>query len=105
MKKLLSFVVILIFMFVGIGVVFASPFIHCAPQTGVIGYVITGDAYFPDQIAAQADGSAKIDVATIPVGVHSLQVSACCLWGCSDKAPLSFTKFIPNAPVGLEIVK
>jgi hypothetical protein len=103
MKKLLLSIV-MIFMFVG--VVSASPFLECAPQAGVIGYSITGDPYFPDQIAAQEDGSLKIDLATIPVGTHLLNVKACGFWGCGDAAnPLDFTKFIPTAPVGLKVVK
>lgn len=81
----------------------AAPFLVCDPQAGVTFYRITGDPYFTADIPAQADGSLRVDVGTIPSGVHNVQVYACATgqnWPggvCSQTAtPFSFTK--PSAP-------
>jgi hypothetical protein len=45
---------------------FAAPFIVCDPQSGVIGYDITGLPNGTVSYIAQADGSLKYDLAAIP---------------------------------------
>jgi hypothetical protein len=101
MKKLLMASVMI---FVFAGVVSAAPFLMSNPQDGVIGYTITGDAYFVNPIAAQADGSLKTDLADVPNGTHSLTVAACNLWGCGATVPFVFIKTVPTATAGLKVV-
>ena len=79
-----------------------SPFLVCDPQTGVTLYKLTGPAWVPTSVPAQADGSLKMDVATSTVGSNSLTVSACWTsleWGeqCSDVVPFVFIR--PSKPI------
>lgn len=81
----------------------AAPFLVCDPQAGVTHYQITGDPYWTGDIPAQADGSLRTDLATIPTGAHNISVRACNLWGCSSAVPFSFTKELPVAPANTRI--
>ena len=58
----------------------------------------------PVSFVAQADGSLKYDLASVPNGTYTLTVAACNMWGFSSTAPFSFSKQIPSAPAGLRIV-
>ena len=80
----------------------AAPFLVTDPQSGVVGYEITGLGE-PVSFVAQADGSLKYDLASVPNGTYTLTVAACNMWGCSSTAPFSFSKQVPAAPVGLRI--
>ena len=80
---------------------FSAPFLYCDPQTGVTDYKLTGPAWVPATVAAQADGSIKMDVSGANVGSNSLTVAACKtdpVWGqlCSSFVPFTFTR--PAAP-------
>ena len=100
MKKLL---LVIAFMLVA-SVSFASPFLVCDPQAGVVGYEITG---LGDKITfiAQQDGSLRYDLASIQSGTYNLTVAACNMWGCSAATAADpFTKAVPSAPAGLRIV-
>ena len=81
----------------------AAPFLVCDPQSGVVGYEITG---LGDKInfIAQQDGSLKYDLALVQNGTYTLTVAACNMWGCSSTAPFQFSKQVPSAPAGLRIV-
>ena len=97
MKKLIIFLILFP------SIAFAAPFLVCDPQTGVTHYKLTGPAWVPVSVPAQADGSIKMDVAASIVGANSMTVKACIgdpLWGelCSDAVPFAFTR--PGAPVG-----
>ncbi len=81
----------------------AAPFLVTDPQSGVVGYEITGLGE-PVTFVAQADGSLKYDLASVNSGTYTLTVAACNMWGCSSTAPFSFSKQIPSAPAGLRIV-
>ena len=81
----------------------AAPFLVTDPQSGVVGYEITGLGE-PVTFVAQADGSLKYDLASVNNGTYTLTVAACNMWGCSSTAPFSFSKQIPSAPAGLRIV-
>lgn len=75
----------------------ASPFVVCDPQTGVTHYKVTGAAWIPGNVPAQADGSIKMDIAESPTGTSTLNFVACkadTLWGelCSTSSPFSFTR-------------
>ena len=98
MKKL-----ILITLFLALpGIVFAAPFLVCDPQAGITTYKLTGPAWVPATVVAQADGSIKMDAASAAVGVTALTVSACVTsadWpveNCSVAVPFSFTR--PASP-------
>ena len=82
---------------------FAAPFLVTDPQSGVVGYEITGLGE-PVSYIAQPDGSLKYDLASVNNGTYTLTVAACNMWGCSSTAPFSFSKQIPSAPAGLRIV-
>ena len=81
---------------------FAAPFIVCDPQSGVVGYEITGLGE-PVTFVAQPDGSLKYDLASAPNGENNIQIAACNVWGCSSTVPFVFNKAIPAAPAGLRI--
>jgi hypothetical protein len=82
---------------------FAAPFIVCDPQSGVVGYEITGLGE-PVMFVAQPDGSLKYDLASVNSDTYTLTVAACNVWGCSSTAPFGFSKQVPSAPAGLRIV-
>ena len=80
----------------------AAPFLVCDPQEGVIGYTLTG--LTDDTIAAQADGSLKYDLASLPNGTYEVTVAACNIWRCGEPAdPFPIKKQLPVAPAGLRI--
>lgn len=81
----------------------AAPFLVTDPQSGVVGYEITGLGE-PVTFVAQPDGSLKYDLASVNSGTYTLTVAACNMWGCSSTAPFSFSKQVPSAPAGLRIV-
>jgi hypothetical protein len=73
----------------------ASPFLVCDPQAEVEFYVITGlpSPLDGSHIAAEPDGSIRMDFGNVPVGgPYDIQVSACNLWGCSDGSPFVFSR-------------
>ena len=100
MKKLILIVMLVLIP----AMVFAAPFLICDPQAGVTHYKLTGPAWVPLTVTAQADGSIKMDLVAATVGVTSLTVAACIdagLWPgerCSITVPFSFTR--PANPVG-----
>jgi hypothetical protein len=81
---------------------FAAPFLVTDPQSGVVGYEITGLGE-PVSYIAQPDGSLKYDLASVDSGTYTLTVAACNVWGCSSTVPFVFNKAIPAAPAGLRI--
>ena len=94
----------------GPAVIWASPFLVCDAQVGVTHYKLTGPAWVPVSVTAQADGSIKMDVAGASVGNNALTVKSCkqdALWGelCSDPAtPFSFARPSPAvAPVNIKL--
>ena len=85
-------------------VTLAAPFLVCDPQAGVTSYKLTGPAWVPVSVAAQPDGSLKMDLAAATVGINSLTVQACKTdptWGevCSSAVPFSFTRPSPPATI------
>ena len=88
---------------------FAGPFLVCDSQTGVDHYKLTGPAWVPVTVMAQADGSIKMDVSAATVGSNSLTVAACrtdAIWGelCSSTIPFSFTRpSPPTTPVNTKL--
>jgi len=80
-----------------------SPFLVCDPQATVTHYKITGDAFWTGNIASQADGSLRTELATIPVGTHTVQAVACRTgdgWPEVCSVPtLPFTFIRPGVPV------
>ena len=105
MKKLILIAMLLLFP----TMVFAAPFLVCDPQVGVTLYKMTGPAWVPLTVVAQADGSIKMDVASAVIGVTSVTVSACITdasWPderCSVAVPFSFTR--PANPVTPKNIK
>ena len=63
----------------------AAPFLVCDPQSGVVGYEITGLGE-PVSFVAQPDGSLKYDLASVNSDTYTLTVAACNVWGCSFSA-------------------
>lgn len=80
----------------------AAPFLVCDPQSGVVGYEITGLGE-PVSFVAQPDGSLKYDLSSVNSGTYTLTVAACNVWGCSSTVPFVFNKAVPAAPAGLRI--
>jgi hypothetical protein len=87
----------------------AGPFLVCDPQTGVTSYSLTGPAWVPVTVTAQADGSIKMDVSAATVGLNSLTVAACLtdpVWGllCSSTTPFVFTRpASPTIPANIKL--
>ncbi len=84
------------------GLAAASPFLVCDPQAGVTHYQLTGPAWIANPVAAQADGSIRMDVAPSAIGTTSLTVKACktdAVWGesCSDAVPFAYDRPSPAA--------
>jgi hypothetical protein len=98
MKKLILIAAILLLSTTA----YAAPFLVTDPQSGVVGYEITGLGA-PVMFVAQPDGSLKYDLAPVNNGTYTLTVAACNVWGCSSTAPFSFSKQVPSAPAGLRI--
>ena len=99
MKKLILIIAIVLVA----STAYAAPFIVCDPQSGVVGYEITGLGE-PVTFVAQPDGSLKYDLASVNSDTYTLTVAACNMWGCSSTAPFGFSKQVPSAPAGLRIV-
>lgn len=83
----------------------AAPFLVCdPPEAGgatITNYQLTGGAWVPASVPAQADGSIKLDLVNATTGTNSMTVKACGVadevWEeCSDPVPFSFTR--PSAP-------
>lgn len=85
----------------------AAPFLVCNPQDGVAGYEITGVGNAaPVSYVAQADGSLKYDLASLPNGSYSGSVAACNMWGCGPATAIApFVKAVPLAPAGVRLVE
>ena len=89
----------------------AAPFLTSDPQTGVTSYTLTGPAWVPASVTAQANGSLRLDVAPSAVGSTSLTVKACNVdpvWGtqCSASVPFVYTRpVVPAIPGGLGLVQ
>jgi hypothetical protein len=84
----------------------AAPFMVCDPNPGATSYQLTGPAWVPTTVTAQADGSIKLDVAASTIGANNLTVKACnSVWGCSTAVPFAFTRPAAiSVPGGLELV-
>ncbi len=93
----------------GLGI--CSPFLVCDPQAGVTSYKLTGPSWVPVTVAAQPDGSIKMDVATATVGSNVLTVAACKtdpIWGelCSSAVNFTFTRpASPSGSVNIGLIK
>ena len=87
----------------------AAPFLVCDPQAGVTSYHLTGPPWVPATVAAQADGSLKMDVSTALIGNNALTVAACWTvvpWGelCSPFVAFSFTRPVAaTSPVNIKL--
>jgi hypothetical protein len=57
----------------------SSPFLVCDPQTGVKNYKVSYDGcntFQPSMVAAQLDGSIKLDLATLVPGTYNFCLEA-----------------------------
>ena len=67
-----------------VGLAQAAPFLVCDPQIGVDKYVLDIDGVETTEIAAQADGSLRYDMAAyINTGNHTVKAKAGNIWGWS----------------------
>jgi hypothetical protein len=89
----------------------AGPYLVFDAQTGVTSYKVTGPAWVPTTpVAAQPDGSLKMDVSAATIGTSNLTVQGCwtdAIWGeqCSSTVPFTFTRpGKPLAPTGGKLV-
>ena len=88
---------------------YSAPFLVSDMQAGVTSYQLTGPAWVPATVAAQADGSLKMDVSASTVGANALTVAACAgdaIWGvrCSVVVPFAFTRpSNPTTPVNIRL--
>lgn len=101
----------LVFCLILVSTVYSAPFLTTNPQAGIITYHLTGSAWVPSTVTAQADGSLRLDVSASTVGANTVNISACssndALWGvlCSNAVPSTFTRpAVPSAPTGITLV-
>jgi hypothetical protein len=108
-RQLLFILLVLSIIFLGING-YANPNLTTNPQAGVITYALSGSAWVPTSVPAQADGSLLLDVGPSSVGVNTVNISACSsvdsVWGvlCSSAIPFSFTRpSVPGVPSGAKL--
>ena len=92
----------------------AAPFLGCDPYPSEGAkptyYIITGAAWIPATVPAQADGSVRMDVAQAAVGTTPLVVKACMMdpsWGevCSVTVPFDLVRPSPlSKPANIKLV-
>jgi len=100
MKKI--FLMASLIVTLSVSIASASPYLKCDPQSGVEYYsVIEGDK--TTKVAAEVDGSIKMDLGTISTGSHSITVAACNIWGCSEYVPFSYTRSAATTPANIKI--
>lgn len=80
----------------------ANPFLVCDPQSGVESYLVR-EAGVETEVLAQADGSIKMDLASVTIGSHTYEVAAKNIWGVSPYVPFSFSRTVPIGPAGLQL--
>ena len=94
--------------------VMASPFIVSDPNTGVTFYKLKNVSSAGTEnttCIAQADGSLKTDVASVPIGLNTVTVTACIsspIWGeaCSAEVVFPFTRPAPPATTkGIRLIQ
>lgn len=108
-KIFLSVVIMVLFA----SVCMATPFLVCDPPLAgepiPTSYQLTGGAWVPASVPAQADGSIKLDLVNAPTGTNSMTVKACGApseeWEeCSEPVPFSFTRpLAPHSPRTLKL--
>ena len=99
MKKLLLAMAILLVA----ASAYAAPFLVSDPQANTETYEIVGTIV--GTVPAQPDGSLRYDLQSVPVGNHTIQVSACVGVWCSDPSPFAFTRPAISAPANIRLVK
>ena len=100
MKKLLVVLMVLVPV-----MAFASPFIVSDAQQGISHYMVIIDGGVVTEVPAQADGSLKVDVATVSTGQHNITIRACSWWECSEPVPFVFTRAGIAVPTGIGLRK
>ncbi len=100
MKKLLL-TLILIFAFVGWA--YATPFLVCDPQAGVISYNLDIDGAIDSNIPAQPDGSIRYDLAGMAVGAHTFKAQAKGQGGWPSDWSDPFDTVKPESPLNLRV--
>lgn len=88
----------------------SAPFLVDDPIPGATYYKLTGPAWLPTIVAADASGMLKTDVSSAVAGVtYNITVAACKSDGvwedvCSIAVPFSFTRPLPPvAPVNIKL--
>lgn len=111
MKKIF---VLVVMMLLFSSVCMAAPFLVCDPPLAgepiPTNYQLTGGAWVPASVPAQADGSIKLDLVNAPIGTNSMTVKACGtdpnFEVCSDAAPFTFTRpSVPKLPKALKLTR
>jgi len=78
-------------------------FLVCDPSDGVLSYLIDDNGQVME-VAAQPDGSLKVELDSWPDGLHQLQVKAKNMWDESDPVPFFFIKGKPASPSSLGLI-
>jgi hypothetical protein len=113
MKKLLGLFLVIALCLCLFSIGNAAPFITTNPQSGIMSYQLSGTGVvgLPTSIAAQTDGSLRLNIGTASVGSNTVNISACsntdAVWGvlCSPALPFTFTRpGVPSTPSGVGLV-
>ena len=91
---------------------FAAPFVVDDPPLAgeplPTFFKLTGPAWCPATVPAQADGTIKLDIINANIGSNAITVAACGtdeIWGevCSDAVPFTFTR--PSRPATIKAIR
>ena len=93
MRKLFFVLLVLVFASPAL----SNPWLVCDPQAGVTHYILTGPTWIVNPVAAQPDGSIRMDVSPSVEGMTQLTVKACKndeVWGeqCSSVVPFEYVR-------------
>lgn len=82
----------------------AAPFLVCDPQAEVMSYTLEINGILFENIAAEADGSIKYDLAGTADGIYLVKAKAHNMWGESGwSVPFDLAVQRPGAPFGLRL--
>lgn len=105
MKKILMILIGVLFILVAATEGYCDkPYLVCDPDLGVTDYQVVDNLALPVTSIPTADGSLAYDLSGIPDGLHTINVQACNLWGCSEPSGITFTKAVPGKSINVKIV-
>jgi hypothetical protein len=86
--------IVIILLLVLTTICLARPFLVCDPDVNATRYNVSGLGMLSySSVPAQAGGSIKYDLATLPNGTYYVNVRACNSFACSSTGSITLRKF------------